>query len=348
MISKQFSSLSFHFNHINNYTITLIYYCILIPVWLQYLNKWNSNINSSKAVVPVNITGTNDFMQCVTHREAVFGMTIHCIFDVWHYEVLRTDVLTWLLWFTCNFVDLKVLILYIMLHCKHVTKLPNPLHCTIPCMLWSTHLIVLDCTLPASMTVCSPLFLMAHSHPAWLYAPKQALKMLPSTLRVHSQLYLWVCSQVHSRACSPGCSQFHSMVYFKPAPMYTLTYSRLHTHSLLDCTVGSKLLRHTQVHSQACSQWCSQLHSMVHSQLAWLYSTVYALKTIPSTLPSMLLSPVTNALDDKHPVYLALCFNIHCQEAIHSKSHLTICFHMCSCILDPETCWVAGTKHWQT
>jgi len=31
-------------------------------------------------------TGKNDLTRRVTHREAVFEMVIHSIFDAWHYE----------------------------------------------------------------------------------------------------------------------------------------------------------------------------------------------------------------------------------------------------------------------
>jgi hypothetical protein len=42
-------------------------------------------------------TGKNDLTRPVTHREAVFGLVIHSIFDAWHYEVLWTCELTRLL-----------------------------------------------------------------------------------------------------------------------------------------------------------------------------------------------------------------------------------------------------------
>jgi len=30
---------------------------------------------------------------------------------------------------------------------------------------------------------------------------------------------------------------------------------------------------------------------------------------------------------------------------VHCQSHLTICSHVCSCMLDLETCWVADARH---
>jgi len=87
-------------------------------------------------------TGKNDLTRHITHREAVLGPVIHSIFDAWHYDILWTCELTWLLWYTC---DYGCLILYIMLHS---IKLSNALHCTIPSKLWSTLLI----SLPACLT----------------------------------------------------------------------------------------------------------------------------------------------------------------------------------------------------
>ena len=37
-----------------------------------------------------NYTGKNDLLRQVTHREAVFGVVIHSIISMWHYEVLWT------------------------------------------------------------------------------------------------------------------------------------------------------------------------------------------------------------------------------------------------------------------
>jgi len=61
-------------------------------------------------------TGKNDLTRRVTHREAVFGMVIHSIFDMWHCDILWTYALTRLLWYACDFVHW---ILYITLHTIH-------------------------------------------------------------------------------------------------------------------------------------------------------------------------------------------------------------------------------------
>jgi len=139
---------------------------------------------------------------------------------------------------------------------KLETKLPNALLCTLPSMLWSTLLIALDCTLPACLTY--------------------TLKTLPSTLWVRSQVHLQVRSPVHSRACSEGGSQLHSMAHSQAAWLYAPKQAL----KTLSCTLRVR----SQVYSRACSEEHSQLHSMVHSLptwiyvpiLSWLYAPVYA------------------------------------------------------------------------
>ena len=44
--------------------------------------------------IAASVTGKNDLTRRITHREAVFGMVIHSIFDVLYYEVLWTCALT--------------------------------------------------------------------------------------------------------------------------------------------------------------------------------------------------------------------------------------------------------------
>ena len=108
-------------------------------------------------------------------------------------------------------------------------------------------------------------------------------------------------------------------------------------HCTLPSTLWSTLLIALDCTLPACFTIRSQLLSMAHAQPAWLYALKYALKTLSSILPSTL----SNTL----PAYLALCSQIHSPEARHSQSHLTICSHVCSCVLGPETCWVAGARH---
>ena len=128
---------------------------------------------------------------------------------------------------------------------KLVSKMPDALHC----MLTSTFLIALNCTLLACLTVRSQSLLMARSQSTWL--------TLSSKLSRHSQ--------VHSRACSQELFQLHSMTHSQPAwlfaPTYTLrhalkdapNFTRWHTPSQLYHTLPSELSRRSQAHSQACS-----------------------------------------------------------------------------------------------
>jgi len=60
--------------------------------------------------------------------------------------------------------------------------------CTLPSMLWSTLRIALDCTLLACLTVRSQLLSMAHSQPAWLYAPNCSRWHTPSLLDLRSHV----------------------------------------------------------------------------------------------------------------------------------------------------------------
>ena len=103
----------------------------------------------------------------------------------------------------------------------------------------------------------------------------------------------------------PVCLTVHSQLSSQDA----LNCARWHTLSLLDCMLPSKHSRRSEAHSRAWFQLHSQLHSM--------------------TLPA----------------YLALPSQIQFQEAKHSQSHLTICSHVCSYVLDPETCWVGGARN---
>ena len=178
---------------------------------------------------------------------------------------------------------------------------------------------------------------MAHSQPAWLYAPNCSRRHTPSLLDCKLTSKLSRRSQGHSRARSQIHSQLHSMTHSQPAwqyaPKYTSEYvlnftpgyalqdapncTRSHTPSLLDCTLPSKLSRHSHVHFE--------------------YAPMYTSESLSRTLPI--------AVDGTLPAYLALRSQVHSQEGRQFQSHLTICSHVCSCMLDPETCWVADARH---
>jgi len=111
------------------------------------------------------------------------------------------------------------------------------------------------------------------------------------------------------------CTSLHAPKY---ALKYTPDCTRLYTPSLLD-------LR-SQVSSQDAPKYTpSTLPSTPAS-------------TFSSTLPGMLSRTLLIALDGTLLACLALRSQVHSQEARHSQSHLTICSHVCSWVLDPETC----------
>ena len=140
-------------------------------------------------------TGKTNLMRRITHREAVFGTVLHSIFDAWQYECsmdLHVDYITTI---RMQFCALDTI--HHIAYNKLESKLPDALHCTLP----STLLIALDCTLPACLTVHSQLLSMAHSQSAGLTLSSKLSRR----------------SEVHSRVCSLGLFQLHSMAHSQPA-----------------------------------------------------------------------------------------------------------------------------------
>ena len=86
---------------------------------------------------------------------------------------------------------------------------------------------------------------------------------------------------------------------------------------------------------------CLTIRSQVSSQDAPKNTSEDASKYTSELLSSTLFIALGGTL----PAYLALCSQIHSPEARHSQSHLTMCSHVCSCVLGPETCSVAGARH---
>jgi len=133
---------------------------------------------------------------------------------------------------------------------------------------------------------------------------------LPNAFIARSQVHLQVRSQVHSRACSQGRSQLDSMTL--PA--------------------------------------CLTIRSQVSSQDAPKHTPGHALKDAPNCTrwrtPSLLDCTLPSKLSRRSQAHSRACSQVHSQEARHSQSHLTICSHVCSWVLDPDTCWVAGARHW--
>jgi len=103
---------------------------------------------------------------------------------------------------------------------------------------------------------------IAHSQPAWLYAPNCSRWHTPSLLDLRSQ----VSSQVHSEYAPKYTSKY----VLKYTPGHALkdasNCTRWHTPSLLDCTLPIAL----DGTLPACLTVCSQLLSMANSQPAWL------------------------------------------------------------------------------
>ena len=197
-----------------------------------------------------------------------------------------------------------------------------------------------DGTLPACWTVRSQVSSqddLKHTlEHALKYTPNCTLWHTPSLLNYSPPSKLTRSSQVHSeyiRKYTPG-----------HAPKDALTGTRWHTPSLLDCTFSHQLSRSFQAHSQLHSMTlpaCMTIRSQVSSQAAPKYTP----SMFSSTLPGMLSRTLLIALDGTLLACLALRSQVHSQEARHSQSHLTICSHVCSWVLDPETCWVAGARH---
>jgi len=159
-------------------------------------------------------------------------------------------------------------------------------------------------------------------------------------------------SHAHSRARSQVHSQLHSMTLpacLTIAPKLALKTLPSTPPSTFSCTLPSTLSNTLLIALDDTLPACLTIRSQVSSQDAPKYTPSTLPSTPPSTfsstLPSMLSNTLPIALDDTLPAYLALRSQVHSQEARHSQSHLTICSLVCSCMLDPETCRVAGARH---
>jgi len=130
-----------------------------------------------------------------------------------------------------------------------------------------------------------------------------------------------------------------------------------HSLSACQCTPKTGLKRHhssvwvhshlPQVRSQSpfqeCSQGCFQSHLITNSQHYLLYSPKEHLKMLWSMLLRKLPSILPIALNDTLPAYLDFHFQVYSQVARHFLTHLNIYCHVCFCMLNPETWWVADT-----
>ena len=96
---------------------------------------------------------------------------------------------------------------------------------------------------------------------------------------------------------------------------------------------------------------CLTIRSQVSSQNALKHSHEYALKYTPNCTrwhaPSLLDCTLPSKLSRRSQAHSRACSQVHSPEARHSQSHLTICSHVCSWVLDLQICWVAGPSHWE-
>ena len=106
-------------------------------------------------------------------------------------------------------------------------------------------------------------------------------------------------------------------------------------------------------YTSCCIQQNCQMHfiarSQVSSQNALKHTPEYALKYTPNctrwNTPSLLDCTLPSMLARRSEAHSRACSQVHSPEARHSQSHLTICSHVCSWVLDPETCRVTGARH---
>jgi len=273
-------------------------------------------------------------MVCSSCRSC-FGTVIRSIFDTCHCEVLWTGALTSFLWCTCTYVHL---ILYIMLHSTNSKP--------------SCQMQFIACTQQYS-AVHSWLRSIAHSQPAWLTLPNTLSRCSPvlseNPPQYTSEYALKYTSEYTLKYTSKYTLKYSSKYAPKYSPKHALKYpsncTRWHTPSLLECTLLSKLSRHSQVHlwvhAKVRLRIRAQVHlrvcSKLHRRVAVKYPPEYALKCTPkyplqyapnctpwhtpillgcthrSTLSSTLASMLLTALDCTLPVCMTVRSQVRTQ-----------------------------------
>jgi len=185
---------------------------------------------------------------------------------------------------------------------------PSTFSSTHPGMLSRTLPIALDGTLPACLTVQSQVSKLSRRSQA--YSPARS--------QIHFQLHsmtLPACLTIRSQ----GSSQDTLKLTHKHALKYTPNCTWWHTPSLLDCTLPSKLSRHPQV----------------HLRVALKYTSEHALKYAPNCTrwytPSLLGSTLPSTLSRGKTLPISLDYMLPC----------------ISCMLNPETVWVANARQRQ-
>jgi len=167
--------------------------------------------------------------------------------------------------------------------------------------------------------VHSGLHSIAHSQPAWLYVRKLAFKTLSRTLPSTLSSKFPIALDDTLQACLTIPSQVRS----QDAPKYT--------PSTLPCTPPGMLSRTLPIALDGTLPACLTVRSQVCSQDALKHTPEYALKYTPNCTrwhtPSLLDYMLPSTLSRGNTLPISLDY----------------CSHGCSCMLDPETCWVAGT-----
>jgi len=158
-----------------------------------------------------------------------------------------------------------------------------------------------------------------------------------------------------------------SQVHSEYAPKYTSQYVNLQVRtppSMFSSALPSMLSRTLTIAFDGTLPPCLTIRSQVSSQDAPKY-TPHTLRSTPpstfsSTLPGMLSRTLKIALDGTLLACLTVRSEVSARDALkhspehapkytpearQSQSHLTICSHVCSWVLDSETCRVAGTTH---
>jgi len=249
-------------------------------------------------------TGENDLTWCVTHREAVFRMVIHRIFDAWHYEVLWTCTLTRLLWYACNYVHL---ILYIILHFTNL-KSNYQMH-----FIARSQVIVHSQIIEHSQVIVrsqvhsevhSWFHWIVHSQSAWLTLPSKP----PRRCQVHSE-YVVKYTPEHALKEAPNCTRW------LPPSLLDCTCSST-PPSTFSSTLPSMLSKTHPIALDGALLACLTVRFQVSSQDTLKYSPEHALKYTPNCTqwhtPSLLRSMLPSTLSRGKTLLNSLDYILPC------------------------------------
>ena len=256
----------------------------------HWKSQWNAELFETYDQLALQFsgsTGKNDLTQLLMQGEAVLAMSICSMFGEWHYKVLLTWTLTWLLWYAFDYV---CSVLCIMLHS---TKLPSTLCCMLqvhselhsqpawlmlPSKLSRCYQVhskyapkyTSKCVLKGTCTYSqgrSQLHSMGHSQPAWMYAPKTLSSPFPIALNDTLRGYLNIRSQLsyqHTPRYTP------SILRSTPPSTFSSTHPCMLIRTLLISLDGTNLgclAQWFQVHSQEARH--SQSHLTVGSDVCF-------------------------------------------------------------------------------